>query len=201
VGLLSGISNALFGGDGADRQAQAAEEANRTNMAIYQQQRQDNQPYMQAGTQALGQMQDPKFQQSFSMADFQADPGYAFRMQEGQKALERSAAARGMTNSGATLKSLANYSQGVASDEFGNAYNRFNNDRNTQFGRLGTIAGMGQSATGQAGQAGQNYANAFGQNVTGAANAYAASQQSNQNSMMQVGGMALGAYGGAHGWW
>ena len=53
-----------------------------------------------------------------------ADPGYQFRLTEGQKALERSGAARGVTNTGGTLKNILDYGQQAASQEYGNVYNR-----------------------------------------------------------------------------
>lgn len=66
----------------------------------------------------------------FSQTNWQQDPGYAFRLAEGQKALERSGSAKGMTLSGAQQKALAGYGQGMASQEYGNAYNRYTNDQN-----------------------------------------------------------------------
>jgi hypothetical protein len=110
------------------------------------------------------------------------DPGYAFRMAEGQKALERSAAARGGLNSGATLKALNRYGQDFASNEYQNAYNRFNSDRDRRFGRLSHIAGLGFNATANVGSAGQNYANQYGANVTGAANAAGAAEMAKANA-------------------
>jgi hypothetical protein len=107
----------------------------------------------------------------FSMADFQKDPGYQFRMQEGQKAIERSAAARGGLNSGATLKALSRYGQDFASNEYTNAYNRFNSDRDRRFNRLSSLAGIGQTASGQLMQAGQNYGNNVSANQIGYGNA------------------------------
>lgn len=75
----------------------------------------------------------PQYQeQSFN---FQADPGYQFRLQQGQDSVQASAAARGMGLSGATLKALAKYGQGAASDEYQNAYSRYNNDRNFGYGQ------------------------------------------------------------------
>jgi hypothetical protein len=53
------------------------------------------------------------------------DPGYAFRLAEGQKAIDRSAAAKGGLQSGAALKAAAEYGQSMGSQEYGNAYNRF----------------------------------------------------------------------------
>jgi hypothetical protein len=114
---------------------------------------------------------DPELFRSFGQSDFQKDPGYDFRMQEGQKALERSAAARGGLQSGGTMKALTRYGQDFASNEYQNAYNRFNNDRSNRFNRLSGIAGVGQAANSQIGQAGANYANQVGQNTMGAANA------------------------------
>lgn len=62
--------------------------------------------------------------------DFYNDEGYKFRLKEGQNALENTAAARGNLNSGATLKALTNYASGLASQEYDNAFNRYNSDRN-----------------------------------------------------------------------
>ncbi len=120
---------------------------------------------------------DPEFGslfKSFTASDFTPDPGYQFRLSEGQKGVERSAAARGGLLSGATLKGLTRYNQDFASNEYGNAYNRFNNDRNIKFNRLASLAGVGQTATNQIGQAGQNYVNNVSSNIIGAGNAQAA---------------------------
>lgn len=56
--------------------------------------------------------------------DFQADPGYQFRQQQGEQAINRSAAAQGGRLGGATLKALAGYNQNLASQEYGNFANR-----------------------------------------------------------------------------
>jgi hypothetical protein len=212
-GVLSGANHLIHSATGIDltgdeaardglaAQQAAAGDANATQKYMYDQTRSDQMPWHDAGVKALGQMQDGDYQRDFKMSDFQADPGYQFRMDEGQKALERSAAARGGLNSGGTMKALAQYSQGVASDEFNNAYNRFNADRDRRYNRLSSMAGLGQTSTAQVGQAGQNYANAYGQNVTGAANAQAAYGQQQSAQTMQMGGLALGAYGGASGWY
>lgn len=85
----------------------------------------------------------------FTLADFQKDPGYDFRLKEGMKGLESTAAARGGLLSGATLKAADRYNQDYASGEFSNAYNRFNNDRANRFARLSTLAGYGTGATNQ----------------------------------------------------
>jgi hypothetical protein len=95
---------------------------------------------------------------------FQASPGYQFRLSEGLKAVERSAAARGMLHSGGTLKALQRYGEGLASSEYENYANR-----------LASLAGVGQSATAGTAQAGANAASGISQAVTNAGNARASS--------------------------
>lgn len=99
----------------------------------------------------------------FGTEQFQADPGYAFRQAEGMKALERSAAARGGLLSGGTLKGIQRFGQDLASQEYGNAFNRYQIERAARLNPLQSLMGSGQSATNvltsAAGQAGQNEAN------------------------------------------
>jgi len=123
----------------------------------------------------------------FQERDIKMDPGYQFRLEQGQKALERSAAARGGLFSGRAAKDLTNYSQGMASQEYGNAYNRaygrFQDERNNLLQPLQSLAGLAQTATSAQGQAGQvlgGQAGAYGQaganNITGAARQVSANQ-------------------------
>jgi hypothetical protein len=127
------------------------------------------------------------------MSDFEKDPGYQFRMDEGIKAIDRSAAARGGLNSGRTLKALSRFGQDTASGEYQNAYNRFNNDRNSKYNKLAGMAGVGQTANSQLAQAGsqmagglRNNANAFANNTMGAANASAAARMAGANANSQM---------------
>lgn len=178
IGAAGSIAGAAIGagaaGSAADKQAAASQYATDMQRQMYDQTRADQQPWRDAGAKALSQMSDPDFQKSFTAADFQQDPGYQFRMQQGQDAIERSAAARGGLQSGGTLKAINEYGQNFASNEYGNAYNRFNNDRTTRFNRLSSIAGAGQTATNEVSQAGQNFGAQAGQNAIGAANAQGA---------------------------
>ena len=98
----------------------------------------------------------------FSMEQFQQDPGYAFRMREGLKALDRSAAARGGLLSGNQLRGVTQFGQDLASQEYTNAFNRYQSERAARLNPLQSLAGMGQSNAAtmaqQAGQFGQNMA-------------------------------------------
>jgi hypothetical protein len=116
---------------------------------------------------ALGAMQGGNWQAGM-------DPSYGFRFAEGQKALERSAAAKGTILTGGTLKALAAYGQGLASTEFGNIFNR-----NYQLAGLGLNAAQSgaQAGTSYSGQTGNMAANQAQNTVdltTGAANANSA---------------------------
>jgi len=114
-----------------------------------------------------------KYARDFGMADFEADPGYAFRIKEGMKGLQNSAAARGLLSSGSTLKGITDYGQNAASQEYGNAYQRYQTNRANQLNPLTGILGMGQTATNNtsaaAGQLGQGLAQ--GAAAMGSANA------------------------------
>jgi hypothetical protein len=129
--------------------------------------------YDQSQTSATPSADFGKYARDFSMADYQADPGYAFRLQQGQQAIERSAAARGGLGGGRMAKDLTNYAQGAASQEYGNAYNRYQTNRANQLNPLQSLAGVAQSATNTIGQAGQNYATNAGNNAMAAGNANA----------------------------
>lgn len=98
----------------------------------------------------------------FGMDQFQQDPGYAFRQSESLKAMERSAAARGNLLSGSTMKGIQRFSQDLASQEYQNAFNRYQVERAARLNPLQSLMGSGQSAanimTGAAGNLGQGLA-------------------------------------------
>lgn len=180
--VVGGITGATQAADGASRaadaQVAASDRATQLQREIWQQQQADAKPWLDAGKGALAQLTQGiqpggDFNRNFTMADFQADPGYQFRMQQGQSALESSAAARGSHLSGATLKALAQYGQDMGSQEYGNAYNRFNNDMTNRYNRLSGIAGGGQTANQQLQAAGTNFGAMAGNNTIGAGNARA----------------------------
>lgn len=129
------------------------------------------------GLGAYGSLSKP-----FGMSDYQADPGYAFRMSEGQKALERSAASKGGLLSGMAIKATDRYSQGLASQEYQSAYDRYNTNQTNLYNRLAGISGTGQTAASNAGNAGQNYANQAGEYALQKGNVQAAGQVGNTNA-------------------
>ena len=135
-----------------------------------------------------------KYARDFSMADYQADPGYAFRLSEGQKALDRQAAARGGLISGGALRAATRYGQEMGSQEYGNAFNRYQTNRANQLQPLGSLMSSGQAAaSGQAAQAGQYGVNA-GNLMTQAGQAIGAGQLGAANTLAGSLGTAASAY-------
>jgi len=142
-----------------------------------------------------GGLQGGDLMRKFSMADFEADPSYKFRLKEGIKSLDRSASSRGGLLSGAALKGIERYGQDLASQEYGNAFNRFQIGQTNQYNRLASLSGMGQQTAQQLGQSGQQYGQNMGNLAVGAgenqANALLAGANA-RGSMYQGIGSALG---------
>jgi hypothetical protein len=185
----------------ADVQVAAADRAAELQAEQFRQLREDQAPYREAGYNALANLQrtagNVPAAFKFDAGDYQADPGYAFRLSEGQKALDRQAAARGGLISGGALKAAQRFGQEMGSQEYGNAYNRaltsYNTDvarENQLYNRQAGLAGIGQTSTNLVGQAGQNYATSAGNLMTGAGAAQAAGQVGAANAL--TGG--LGTY-------
>jgi len=133
-----------------------------------------------------------KYARDFGATDFQTDPGYAFRLSEGMKALDRTAAARGGLLSGATLKGAEQYNQGLASQEYQNAFNRYQTNRANQLNPLmGYATGPGMSATSADTSAVGNFGNAANAGYTGAANARASGYVGSSNALTSALGTGL----------
>ena len=161
----------------ANTQAQAAREAGDVQREIFERQVELGRPYREAGEAALNKLIPLATEYTpFGMQQFQADPGYGFRMSEGMKALERSAAARGGLMSGGTGKALQRFGQEMGSQEYQNAFNRYQAERQARLNPLQSLAGVGQTAAqnlaGQAGQFGSNLAETMGAGAQARASGY-----------------------------
>jgi hypothetical protein len=170
----SSLLGATAATSAARTQADAANRAAQLQQNQFERQIELQAPYRQAGERALGKLELASEYTPFGMNQFQQDPGYAFRLKEGQKALEQSAAARGGLISGNALRAATRYGQEMGSQEYTNAFNRYQAERNARLNPLQSLAGVGQSSVNQIGAAGQNYANNAGQAI-GAAGQAAAS--------------------------
>jgi hypothetical protein len=189
------LGSAVLGAYGANRaaktQANAAQQGLEAQERMYEQTRADQEPWRQAGMTALNQLVPLATNyQKFGMDQFQQDPGYQFRLNEGLKALDRQAAARGGLISGGALKAASRYGQDYASNEYTNAFNRYQAERNAQLNPLQSLAGIGQSATNYVGDAGQRMGQAQNQNIQSIGNARASGYVGGANALTS----ALGSY-------
>lgn len=216
AGISAGgsILGGYLGGRGAQKaaetQAAAAREAIAQQREMFNIQNEQQRPYREAGYSALSDISNmkPYLTKQFGQEDFQAgiDPSYNFRLQQGNLATTNLANQAGGLIGGNALQGLTNYGQGAASQEFQNAFNRFQGQRTNIYNTLAGIAGIGQNAqqqttnlakdvSGNIGQATIGIGNAMAGGQIGAANAYSNAIQGAGNSYMLAN--MLGSQGGA----
>jgi hypothetical protein len=161
----------------ANISAQGAREALALQQRMYEEGISRQKPFLEIGTNALNRL-NALNQPGTNAAQFlQMDPGYTFRLSEGQKQLDRMAAMRGGQISGGALKAAARYGQDFGSQEFNNAYNR-----------LANLANLGPRSAGVMSELGTGYANQANQlGMTNAAN--------QGNLALQRGNIAASQYG------
>ena len=196
--VTSGVLSGNAAKDAAQIQADAAIKAAQMQQDMFNTVNAQGAPYRASGYNALNQIgsmlpgQYSKYDangkligtdtgsgyltQQYGPEQFQKDidPGYAFRLQQGQMANQRASNLAGGLIGGNALRGMQDYTQGMASQEYGNAFNRFQTQRGNIYNTLAGIAGIGQTAQGQANQLAQNNATAQGQLGVGSAAAQAA---------------------------
>lgn len=176
-GIISGVGSlfgGIFGASSAEKAAKeqiAADQKAQVSLQTNENQGMANlNPYLQSGSQASGLLSDllstpgqgllSQFGQQFqapTAAQAAATPGYQFQLQQGEQALQNSAAANGGLLSGGTLAGLNNYAQGVASTNYQNTFNnaltqyqqsyqQFLNNQNSTYSQLAGQQGVGLNA-------------------------------------------------------
>lgn len=212
IGAVSTLGGAAISSRGASKaaqaQTQAADQAAQVQREIFQKQTELAEPFRQAGITSqnellrmLGLGGDAasagygSLGQPFTAEQMQMDPGYAFRLAEGEKALERMQASRGGLLSGAAIKAGQRYGQEMGSQEYMNAFNRAQALLGNRLGALGSLYGAGQTATQQvgqqAGQMGTNVGNLLMQGGQARASGYLGQA----NALSQALGQGAGMYG------
>ena len=189
--LVNSVAD-VFGFGPASKQLKAADRAANASAAVsreaidlqrkmYYEGVARQQPWLEAGQIALNKLvPEATNYQNFGMEQFKQDPGYAFRMSEGMKALENSAAARGGLLSGATMKGIQRYGQDMASQEYMNAFNRYQVERQARLNPLQSLAGVGQTTA--------NALAAGGQGFAGNVNQLAMTNMTNQGNLALTSG-------------
>ena len=205
--VVGGYMASRGAGDAAKTQADAAVRAAQIQKEMFDEQQRLSAPYREAGVTGQNRLMEllglggntgaegyGRYSKDFGMSDFQADPGYAFRLAEGQKGLDRQAAARGGLISGGALKAATRYGQDMGSQEYGNAYSRYQTNRTNQLAPLGSLMSSGQAAAaGAAANAGTYGANAGNLTMQGG-QAIAAGQLGQGNTFNNAINSAATAY-------
>lgn len=169
--LIGGLLASHAAGKAANAQAGAANQAgaliqNNANKALGQQstalgnEQSNLAPYTQAGTTALSNLGAMQPFSAPTAAQAEATPGYQFQLQQGEKALQNSAAARGGLLSGGTAKAINDYAQGQASTNYGNTYNQALQAYQTNFGNQFGLANLGANSANSLSNFQQGNANA-----------------------------------------
>lgn len=208
------LASALIGSsaarNAANIQSSAADRAAGIADSQFQQTRADLAPWRQAGGVALNRITDllglnvpgvessadhGSLMRNFGASDLASDPIYGaakdFQLSEGQRQLTNAASARGETDSGVLMRDLLKYGTGVLSGLGTDAYNRYQNNRTTQYNMLAPTANLGQQTGVQLGSLGANMAGQVGSNITSGANAQAAGSVGSSNAFSQAISSAL----------
>jgi len=181
MAIFSALAGALAQSgaqQGGEMAYSAANQAANQNLQEAQRGRAAASPWTSSGTSAVGKITnllglgtltqqgnnqgiywvdptDAKGAQQRAMTDFQTDPGYQFRVDEGMKTLDRSAASRGLLRSGAQAKAITDFGQQMGSQEYGN-----------YFDRLLKVSGMGSESTSAANNTSANLTSSAGNYLT-----------------------------------
>jgi hypothetical protein len=207
----SAIAGGLIASSGArsaaSAQADAAKQSAQLQASSLDKQLALQEPYRQAGLTGQNRLLEllglggnagasdyGKYSKDFSMADYQADPGYQFRLSEGLKQLSHQAASRGGLISGQSMTGLQDYAQNVASNEYNNAFNRYQTNRSNQLQSLGNLMSSGQAAASNQAGANANYATNAGNAYMAAGQAYGAGQLGAANTLANGLGTAASTY-------
>lgn len=223
AGVAGSAISSSAASDAADTQASAANNAAALQEQQYQQTRGDLAPYRDLGTQYIPQLQtalaNPLLSSTFSYGSFtaptaaeaQATPGYQFTLDQGLKAAQNSASARGLGSSGAALKGAESYATGLADSTYNDVFNRdlsaYTTNRNNALGNFTTnygvasdnvnrllgVVGNGQNAAAQTGALGTQSTNSIANSLTSSAAAQAAGTVGSANAIS--GGLSSAANG------
>jgi hypothetical protein len=172
---------------GAETQAGAMSQSAAYQKHMFDIQNAQQAPYREAGYSALSDIANmkPYLTKQFGQEDFLAgiDPSYNFRLAQGNLATTNLANQSGGLIGGNALQGLTNYGQNAASQEFGNAFNRFQTQRSNIYNNLASIAGLGQTSLGQTGQLAGTTSQGVGSAISGAGSAIGAGQVAMGNAL------------------
>lgn len=212
---IGAVGTAYAASEAADAQSSAAQAGIDAQQANYARTRADLTPYREAGGKALTELQEklPYLTSDINVDKVLQDPNstarkaYDFTKTQGLKAVQNSAAARGLGVSGAALKGAANFTTGLADNTYKSLFDMENVNRTNAYNRLKSLVDTGQNAAAQTGSVSTNTANQVGALSVGAGNAQAAAWNTAggafNNAANNIGGYYAykGLYGGGNSGW
>jgi hypothetical protein len=202
LGFLGSQNQAKASAEASKMQTQLQAQALQAQMIQNQRNQENIQPFLNTGTGAANMLtqQLPSLTQAFNpiQAQLEQTPGYQFTKSQGLKAVENSAAARGLGVSGAAQKGAANYATGLADNTLNTQANIFWNNQNNAYNKLYGTAALGSNAAVGAGTLGQSNVNSQTNLLTGMGNTQAAGilgQAAAQNQGLGAIGSGLSSIG------
>ncbi len=175
------IGSAVVGGlasSSAGRtQAAAANRATDTQMQMFNQTRDDQKPYREAGVTALGDIagRSDFFNHQFSPEDLTTHlaPNYEFMRKQGEGGVANMANAMGGLG-GNSLTAISKWNNDYAQNAYQQAFQNYSSQRTDIFNRLASIAGIGQTASSAGATGAPSFAGGIANTITGSGNASAA---------------------------
>lgn len=208
--VISGLFGASSSKKAAKAQQQAAQLASDTQLKMFNTVNDQQKPYRESGQTSLsalmggmgigptvaGGPESGSLNKPFSAQDLPQwqDPGYQFRLQQGMGALQNSQAATSGLVSGNSMRSLMDYGQNAASQEYQNAFNRYNTNQTNIYNRLSNIAGLGQTSVDNTTNAGMTAAGNIGSAQMAGGAAQAAGYMGQANALSGAVNGAVGGY-------
>jgi len=207
------VGSALLGSSASSSAADAQLQGSREGAAVQREMFEKNvelqKPFREAGIKGQNKLMDllglsentgaagyGSLAKSFSGEDMYKDPGYAFRLSEGVKALDRSAAARGGLLGGNQMRGVTQFGQDYASGEFMNAFNRYQAERQARLNPLQSLAGQAQSSANTLGNAATGLGNQLAMAATDAGNIRASGYMGSANAISGAIGQGINYYTG-----
>lgn len=200
-GAVVGGAASYFGSQSAaNTQANADLTSISAQESMFNTLNQQNQPWIQAGSNALGQIQNnmASYNTPFnpSIQQLENTPGYQFQLNQGLGAIQNSAAAQGHLVSSNELGAANSYAQNLASTSYQQAFNNYQTQISNSYNRLASLAGLGQAANSTMAQAGGNTANGVSSAIQGAGAAQAAGTMGMANAISGGIGQGVNSYMG-----
>jgi len=205
--VVSGALGAGAAGSAADAQLAGTAAGIAAQERMFDKQTELQKPFREAGLKGQNELMNllglsgdtgakdyGTLAKAFTGQDMYKDPGYAFRLNEGVKALDRSAAARGGLLGGNQLRGVTQFGQDYGSQEYMNAFNRYQAERQARLNPLQSLAGQAQTSANTLSSAAGNLGNSLSAAAADAGNIRASGYMGSANAISGAIGQGVNYY-------